>query len=198
MLRSAKGKQASTEIFCGDFAKTFATFSLTLDKQLDDDVSKALEHMSAQMPGVIDGDDADKMQAKMSECLLIQGRGSRLSPGHPILTNMETKIRDIRNGLVTKRAEKHDETVDGAITKVKTILEQLPYPLLLSVGYLLYSISWNPGLAIAIAKASWDHLAYPWTSIDIHGYPWISMDIHGCPWISMDIHGCPWIAMDMH
>jgi hypothetical protein len=53
---------------------------------------------------------------------------------------------------------------------------------------------WHPGLAIAIAKAGWDHNAYPWTPMDIHGYPWISMDLHGHPWISMDIHGYPWIS----
>jgi len=53
-------------------------------------------------------------------------------------------------------------------------------------------------LAIAIAKASWDHLASPWISMDIHGHPWISMDIHGHPWISMDIHGYPRISMDIH
>jgi hypothetical protein len=28
---------------------------------------------------------------------------------------------------------------------------------------------WHPGLAIAIAKASWDHLVYPWIPMDIQG-----------------------------
>jgi hypothetical protein len=51
------------------------------------------------------------------------------------------------------------------------------------------AISWDPELAIAKAKASWDHLADG--SWIIHGYLWISMDIHGYPWISMDIHGKP-------
>jgi hypothetical protein len=42
---------------------------------------------------------------------------------------------------------------------------------------------WHPGLAIAIAKASWDHLAYPWIPMDAHGYPLISMDN---PWNFID------------
>ena len=51
-------------------------------------------------------------------------------------------------------------------------LQPCPIP-----SFFRLAILWNPGLAIAIAKASWDHLAYPWISMDIHGYPW--MDIHG-------------------